>query len=220
MTVRVGRLRQQTHRVSERYQRVRWGRHGERVHHTWATVTAAVPETEPAVAVIVVAPFAKAVTSPEASTAATEASLLAHATEAPVIASRSWSRTSAVSRAVSPRAVSAAEPGLTVTVVATGAGGGAGSTAPSPQDSTSMAIAPTAIAEIAKCALSTVHAFGECTYAAASVPNHLLEAFSIACPYLFALPARFAIRFAPVSLGHISQSGRSAIIVSLRMRLP
>ena len=118
---------------------------------TWATVTAAVPDAEPAVAVIVALPFAAAVTSPDASTAATGASLLVHATVAPVITRPFWSRTSAVSRTVSPRADSVAEPGLTITVVATGAGGG-GSTAPSPQDRTSMATAPTAIAEIAKSA--------------------------------------------------------------------
>lgn len=81
--------------------------------------TATVPETVPVVAVIVAEPFATAVTSPEASTAGTAASLVVHATAASAITRPFWSRTSTVSRAVSPRALSAADPGLTVTVVAT-----------------------------------------------------------------------------------------------------
>ena len=118
---------------------------------TWATVTAAVPDAWPADAVIVALPFAAAVTSPDASTGATDTSLLVHATAAPAITCPNWSRTSAVNRVVSPRADIALELGLTATVVATGAGGGgAGSTAPSPQDRTSMAIPPTAMAGIAK----------------------------------------------------------------------
>ena len=120
---------------------------------TWATVTAAVPEAEPAVTVIVAAPLVAAVTIPDASTGATEASLLTHATVAPAITCPFWSRTSAVSRVVSSREVSMAEAGLTVTVVATGTGGGgAGSTAPSPQDRTRRTIPPRTTAEIAKLA--------------------------------------------------------------------
>ena len=119
------------------------------------TVTAAVPEAPPAVAVIVAVPLATAVTSPDASTVATEGSLLAHATAAPAITCPFWSRTSAVNCAVSPKAVSVAEPGLTVTVVATGAGGGgAGSTVPSPHDSTSITMTAMAVTEILKSALS------------------------------------------------------------------
>ena len=51
----------------------------------WATVTMAVPDAEPAMAVIVVVPSPAAVTSPEASTAATDASPLAQDTAAPAI---------------------------------------------------------------------------------------------------------------------------------------
>ena len=65
-----------------------------------STVTAAVPDAEPAVAVIVALPFAAAVATPEASTVATDALLLAHATGAPAITRPFWSRTSAVNRAV------------------------------------------------------------------------------------------------------------------------
>ena len=52
---------------------------------SWATVTAAVPEAEPAVAVTIVAPLPTAVTSPAGATVATDASLLVHATAAPAI---------------------------------------------------------------------------------------------------------------------------------------
>ena len=121
---------------------------------SWATVTAALPEAEPAVALIVAVPFASAVTCPEASTAATEASLLAHATGAPAITCPFWSRTSAVNRAVSPREVSEAEAGLTATVVATGTGGGDGSTPASPQDRSKVAIPATTVAEFVKLALN------------------------------------------------------------------
>ena len=118
---------------------------------TWATVTAAVPDTEPDVAVIVALPFAVAVATPAASTLATEASLVAHAADAPAITWPFWSRTSAVNRVVSSRAVSVAEAGLTVTVVATGAGGGGGgATAPSPQERTSSAIPATVIVQTVK----------------------------------------------------------------------
>lgn len=50
-----------------------------------ATVTAAVPDAEPDLAVIVALPLAAAVTWPEASTAATEALLLDQATDAPAM---------------------------------------------------------------------------------------------------------------------------------------
>ena len=76
--------------------------------------------------------------------------MLAQVTVAPAITCPFWSRTSAVNRAVSPKAFSAAELGLTVTVVATGAVGGAGSTALSPQDRGSTAIPTTTIAGIVK----------------------------------------------------------------------
>ena len=108
---------------------------------SWATVTAAVPETDPAVAEIVVFPFATAVTSPEASTVATEASPLAHATAAPAITCPFWSRTSAVSCTVAPSATIWAVAGLTVTAVARGGSRGGGSVPPSPHAETHTAIA-------------------------------------------------------------------------------
>ena len=61
------------------------------------TVTAAVPETPPDAAVIVAVPLATAVTSTAASTVATDAAGLDHATAAPAITLPLWSRTSAVS---------------------------------------------------------------------------------------------------------------------------
>ena len=103
---------------------------------SWATVTAALPDAEPAAAAIVAAPFAAAVTCPEASTAATEASLLVHANGTPAITCPFWSRTSAVNRAVSPSAVSWAVAGVMVTVVGLGGSGTAGVVPPSPQAET------------------------------------------------------------------------------------
>ena len=86
-----------------------------------ATVTAAVPDAEPAIAVIVAAPLATAVTSPVESTAATIISALVHATGSPSITRSIWSRTSAMSRTVSPSAVNASVLGATDTVVGTSA---------------------------------------------------------------------------------------------------
>ncbi|MDE2654099.1 MAG: hypothetical protein OXI71_09825 [Gemmatimonadota bacterium] len=97
-----------------------------------ATVTDAVPDAEPAVAVTVAVPLAAAVTKPDASTVATEALLLAQATDAAAITCPCWSRTSAVNRAVAPSADSTADAGVTVTEVGRGGSDG-GSTAPSPQ---------------------------------------------------------------------------------------
>ena len=51
----------------------------------WATDTVAVPETDPAVAVIVAVPLPAAVASPWASTVATDGSLLDQVTAAPAI---------------------------------------------------------------------------------------------------------------------------------------
>ena len=87
---------------------------------SWATVTLALPDTEPAVAVIVASPFATAVTSPDAPTVPTAELLLAQVTVTPVIACPFWSRTSAVICTVPPKAVSSAVAGRTVTVVARG----------------------------------------------------------------------------------------------------
>ena len=120
----------------------------------WATVTAAVPEADPAVAVMVVFPVPAAVTCPESSTAATEASLLVHVTATPVITCPFWSRTSAVNRVVSPKEVSVAEAGLTATVVATGGGG---STAPSPQDKTTSVNPTMVMAKGAEAAVPVDH---------------------------------------------------------------
>ena len=100
-----------------------------------ATVIVALPDADPAVAVIVAVPLPAAVTSPAASTVATVASLLRQATAAPGIACPLWSRTSAVNWTVAPSAVSSTVAGLTVTVVGWGGSGG-GSVAPSPQERT------------------------------------------------------------------------------------
>ena len=106
---------------------------------SWATVTVAVPDTEPAVAVTVAVPLPVAVTRPEALfTPATKTSLLDHETAAPAIACPFWSRTCAASCVVAPKAVSAAVAGVTVTVVGVAGVVGSdgpvgGSTAPSPQ---------------------------------------------------------------------------------------
>ena len=73
---------------------------------SWATVTVALPDAEPAVAVIVAVPLPAAVASPELLTVATAAALLAQLTAAPAIALPFWSRTSAVNCSVAPNAVS------------------------------------------------------------------------------------------------------------------
>ena len=114
---------------------------------SWATVTVALPDTEPAVAVIVAVPSPTAVTSPDALTVPTMVLLLAQLTVAPAIAWPFWSRTSARSCTVSPRAVSSAVAGVTITVVGRGgSGGGAGgSVEPSPQ---AAAQATVAIADV------------------------------------------------------------------------
>ena len=64
-----------------------------------ATVTDALPDTEPAVAVMVAVPSETAVTSP-ASTVATDALLLVQLTVAPAMTVPFWSRTVAVNRIV------------------------------------------------------------------------------------------------------------------------
>ncbi|MDE2715388.1 MAG: hypothetical protein OXI33_00030 [Chloroflexota bacterium] len=58
----------------------------ETVLTTCITVTTAVPDTEPALAVIVAVPLPAAVTRPEVFTAATAGALLVQATAAPAIA--------------------------------------------------------------------------------------------------------------------------------------
>ena len=82
----------------------------------WATVTAAEPEADPAVALIVAAPLPAAVTRPDALTVATVAALLAQLNVAPAMTLPFWSRTSAVSCTVASRAVSSAVAGLTIQV--------------------------------------------------------------------------------------------------------
>ena len=95
-----------------------------------ATVTTADPDAGPVFAVIVAVPSTTAVTSPDASTVATEVSPLLHVTVAPAITRAFWSRTSAVSCTVAPSAVSSAAAGLTVSVVERpGSGGGVGGAA-------------------------------------------------------------------------------------------
>ena len=59
------------------------------------TATAALPDADPAVAVIVAAPLPAAVTNPDASTAVTAASLLDQPTATPDITCPYWSSTSA-----------------------------------------------------------------------------------------------------------------------------
>ena len=108
----------------------------------WATVTAAVPDADPAVAVIVTAPFPAAVTSPEASTDATDASLLAHVTAASAMRSPYWSSTCAESRAVSRRAANSRELGLTATRA--GSGGSGGIVSSPPQDRAAARVRTTA----------------------------------------------------------------------------
>ena len=93
----------------------------------------AVPDTPPAVAVMVAVPLPVAVTSPDPSTVATEVALLDQATAAPAIARPFWSRTSAESCTVAPKAASWVVAGVTVTVVGRGGGGVGGSVVPSPQ---------------------------------------------------------------------------------------
>ena len=102
---------------------------------SWATVTCALPEAEPAVAVIVAVPLPAAVTSPDASTVATAAALLAQLSAAPAIALPFWSSTSAVSCSVAPNAVNWTVAGATATEAGRGGsgGGGGGAVAPSPQ---------------------------------------------------------------------------------------
>ena len=94
---------------------------------TCCTHTSPYPRATRASAAISAVPFPVAVTSPVASTVATEASLLVQSTVVPAITFAFWSLTSAVSRTVAPSAVSAAVGGLTVTVA-----GNAGSVGPSP----------------------------------------------------------------------------------------
>ena len=103
---------------------------------SWATITVAVPDADPAVAVIVAVPLPAAVTSPWASTVATAALLLDQVTAAPAITCPFWSRTSAESCTVAPRAVSWVVAGVTATVVGRGGSGGGGSVAPSPHAET------------------------------------------------------------------------------------
>ena len=75
---------------------------------------------------IVAAPVPTAVTKPDELTVATLTALLDQETVAPAIALLSWSRTSALSCTVAPRAVSSAVAGLTVTVVGACVGVGVG----------------------------------------------------------------------------------------------
>ena len=101
----------------------------------WATVTATVPDADPAVAVTDAVPLPTAVTSPVELTVATAVSALDQVTVAPAITCPFWSRTSAESCIVAPSAASSAVAELAVTVVGRGGsgGGGKGSVVPSPQ---------------------------------------------------------------------------------------
>ena len=99
----------------------------------WATVTDALPDAEPAAAAIMAAPLPVAVTSPDASTVATDALSDRQATATPAINSPCWSSTSADSCTVAPRAVNSAALGLTMIAVGCGGSGEVGSVPPSPQ---------------------------------------------------------------------------------------
>ena len=101
---------------------------------SWATVTAAVPDADPAVAVIVAVPLPTAVTRPPASTVATDASPLNHVTATPAIARPAWSRTSADNWTVAPSADRVVAAGVTVTEAGVGGGGGGGG-GPGPEES-------------------------------------------------------------------------------------
>ena len=89
----------------------------------WVTVIPALPDADPALAVIAAVPVLSAVTRPDWSTAATAVLLLPQVTVAAGISSAFWSRTSAVSCTVAPNAVSSALNGLTVRVVGRGGSG-------------------------------------------------------------------------------------------------
>ena len=79
-----------------------------------ATVTIADPDADPADAVIVAVPLPDAVTTPAASTVATELALVVQVTATPVITVESWSRTSVISCAVAPSAVNSTVAELTL----------------------------------------------------------------------------------------------------------
>ena len=87
---------------------------------TCITIANALPEIAPEVAVIVAVPLPSAVTNPAESTGATCGSLLAHVTTSSGIGRPIWSRTSAVSRTVSPSASNTTVSGVTATVVGAG----------------------------------------------------------------------------------------------------
>ena len=89
-----------------------------------STVTAAVPDAGPAVALMVALPFPAAVTRPRASTVATPVAPDDHVTAASGIALPFWSLTVAASCTVAATAASSAEGGDKVTVVGTGSGTG------------------------------------------------------------------------------------------------
>ncbi len=80
-----------------------------------ATVTAAVPEAPPAVAVIVAVPLPAAATRPEPSTVATASSLDSQEKSRPATARPFESNASAASRRVAPRAERVASAGVTAT---------------------------------------------------------------------------------------------------------
>lgn len=113
------------------------------------TVSAALPDASPAVAVIVADPLPVAVTRPAPSTVPTRVSLLDHDTEVLGIDAPCWSRTSAANATVVPTAESSAVAGVTVTVVGRGTTGsgsgrggtGSGSVLPSPHETVGSTIA-------------------------------------------------------------------------------
>ena len=111
---------------------------------TWDTVTAALAETAPAVAVTVAVPLPAAVTSPAPSTVATPVLLLVQATAAPVIGCPFWSRTAARSCTVWSSAAKSTVGGVTVIAAGragAGGGGSGGSAVSPPQPEAQAAIA-------------------------------------------------------------------------------
>ena len=115
------------------------------------TVTVAVPKASPALAVIAAMPLPTAVTNPDASTVATEASLEDHETAAAAIACPFWSCTSALNCTVSSNALSMAAAGLTVTTSASGGRTGTGGLPPGDVGSESHVAAARTMRATAAC---------------------------------------------------------------------
>ena len=113
-----------------------------------ATVTDAFPDTPPASALIVVLPLRTAVTSPDASTFATETSALDHVKDVSVISCPLSSRASARSCSVAPTATSVDVFGATVTVASTGGPVSHAKTQTKPANPAKAAARPVSVADL------------------------------------------------------------------------